>query len=134
MGHPGLIARLLKANGAEGWMRSLVELGAGDGTFLLRVAGRLTPQLRRVKAVLVDRQELVNTETRRGFENSGWEVEVIRADVFDWLAQRHLEEGTAIFANLFLHHFQTERLRELLNEVAAKSQFFTAAEPRRTQL
>src|SRR5262245_23124512 len=41
MGHVRSMARLLRRSGAVGAMSTLVELGAGDGTFLLRVARRI---------------------------------------------------------------------------------------------
>src|SRR4051794_36917039 len=44
--------------------RKLVELGSGDGTFLLRVAQRLGSRWAGVRAALLDRQNIVTPETR----------------------------------------------------------------------
>src|SRR5258706_8803553 len=122
MGHAALMARLLQAAGAPGGMRTLVDLGAGDGHFFLTLARRLSsPGAQPIKAVLVDRREVLNGSVREEIARLGWEVESVQADVFDFLAQRKPEEGTVMMANLFLHHFQGEPLRRLLWEAALKS-------------
>ena len=132
MGHVGLMAGGLEKQIGALSIHTVVELGAGDGTFLLRLAQRLPNAARSIKAVLVDRQEAVSAETREGFERLGWKVEVVIADVFDALASFRSPEGTAMIANLFLHHFQTEDLRRVLSQVASKAHLFSACEPRRS--
>src|SRR5919106_4196926 len=64
MGHAGVVTRALRRPPAP--MRFLVELGAGDGTLLLRVARRLGAQSG-IRAVLVDRQPSLSADTREGF-------------------------------------------------------------------
>src|SRR6266581_8003496 len=65
MGHAALMARLLQAAGAPAWMRTLVDLGAGDGRFTLTLARRLAkPGAQPVKAVLVDGREVLNGSVR----------------------------------------------------------------------
>ena len=133
MAHAIWMTRLLRAQQMSAGLRTLVDLGAGDGTFLLRVARRIAPSVRAgVKVVLVDQQELVTPETRMEFEKLGWEVEVARADVIEWLSHGPPREDTAMMANLFLHHFEEERLRSLLANIALKSDWFAACEPRRS--
>lgn len=112
----------------------IVELGAGDGTFLLSVAQRLAPRWPAMKAVLVDQQSLVGAETRAGFNALGWELETVKADVFDWLRSESSGGNQVIVANLFLHHFSGQRLSGLLHHAAAKAKLFVACEPRRTLL
>ena len=61
----------------------VVELGAGDGSVLLRVAKRLAPVNGRIRAVLVDARPSVSTETIAVFRTLGWDVDVQPSDVFD---------------------------------------------------
>jgi hypothetical protein len=63
----------------------LVELGAGDGSLLLRVARRWSGLGVTAEVTLLDRQNLVSTETRRAFAALNWSVESVAADVFAWL-------------------------------------------------
>lgn len=109
----------------------VVELGAGDGTFLLRLAagwpGGSVPNT----AVLVDRQHLVSDETVRAFRKLHWEVVVDACDVFDWLA-RPGPPCDWMLTNLFLHHFKTDALRRLLALAAVRTSVFAAFEPRRS--
>ena len=112
----------------------VVELGAGDGSFLLKVARRLAPQVKRMSVVLVDRQNAVETQTCHEFAKFGWNVECVRADVFDWLWHARTEPGTGMVANLFLHHFDEEELKTLFRHISVQSNFFAACEPRRAPL
>src|SRR5712692_7747172 len=50
MGHARILSRLLRRAGAERRLDCLVDLGAGDGTFLLELVKRLAPKfpLRRI--------------------------------------------------------------------------------------
>jgi hypothetical protein len=123
-----LVARML-AQGRP--PANLVELGAGDGTFLLGVARRLGPSWTGTRARLVDRVMLVSEATRRAFADLGWELEVVAADVFVGLARSPARDAT-VLANLFLHHLPDEPLRELLARVAERSGRFIACEPRRS--
>jgi hypothetical protein len=109
----------------------LVELGAGDGTFLLRVAQELSPDFRGTTAVLLDRRDAVSPITRGAYEALGWQTEIITADVFDWLGETAAQNPDAIIANLFLHHFSDEQLSDLLAQAARKTRVVVAIEPRR---
>jgi hypothetical protein len=133
MGNAGIVARLLE-RGTSGRVRRVVELGAGDGTFLMGVARRLGPAWSGTKAVLVDRAALVSEATRQALARSGWQVEVVTADVFEGLANLPSRDGTLVLANLFLHHLHPERLRELLARIATRAAWCVACEPRRSRL
>lgn len=111
--------------------RHIVELGAGDGTLLLRVAHRRATKWPGVEATLVDRQDLVSSDTREGFAALGWKLRVVTRDVFDWLDETPPIPDDLLFANLFLHHFAGETLERLLLGIAARSTTFVACEPRR---
>ena len=75
MGHTGMVTRALRAAATP--PRLLVELGAGDGTFLLKVARRLGRQTG-MRAVLVDRRPSVSAATREGFKAAGWDDRHLR--------------------------------------------------------
>ena len=136
MGNARLIARLLEPEGpspstplpSEGEGRRILEIGAGDGAFMLRVARRLGAG----HAVLLDRQDAPSPATVAGFERLGWTVEAVREDVFDLLSRVDLQPFDAIVANLFLHHFEDDRLRWLLCLVAENTGLFVACEPERS--
>jgi hypothetical protein len=132
MGQAAAIARLLERRPTRGEMRRLADLGGGDGTLLLQVARRLAPRRKAVEAVVVDRQALVSERTRQEFARLGWGIESATADAREWLAGIQLSAGTVILANLFLHHFNDEPLRALLDQISTRSESFVACEPRRT--
>ena len=120
----------------------LVELGAGDGTLALRLARRLARRWPKATLELLDLQPTISEATLAGFDALGWKVEVIRADVFDWLAQPHAGPARRhnaarirpiIFANLFVHHFDGQRLQALLSAIADRAHGFLCLEPRRSQ-
>ena len=129
MGHAQIMSGLLARTGMGGSGCHLVELGAGDGTFALSWIGRLPPQARPARVTLVDRLPSVSEATRREFAERSCAINVVQADVFDWLAGA--ERATVTCANLFLHHFAENNLARLLNGIANSSQAFIACEPRR---
>jgi hypothetical protein len=131
MGHGGVMTRALRAAPAS--PRFIVELGAGDGTFLLRLARRLGPQPG-MRATLVDRRPAVSAATRKGFEAAGWEIDVCETDVFEWLCRPRAETADATIANLFLHHFREGELAHMLNLAAQQTRRFIACEPRRSRI
>jgi hypothetical protein len=137
MGHAGILARASRRQlvGTSVGARPLrlVELGAGDGTFLLRLARRLAALGVRAEATLLDRQNLVAAETCRAFTALSWSAESVAKDVFDWL-ERPSPAVDMVCANLFLHHFPDQILAALLRRAAVKTNLFIACEPRRSLL
>jgi 2-polyprenyl-3-methyl-5-hydroxy-6-metoxy-1,4-benzoquinol methylase len=109
---------------------TIVELGAGDGTFMLALARRLG--FGPTNAILVDRMPNMSEKAQRALEAMGWSVEYVAADVFDWLAKTDQMEVT--ICNLFLHHLPPQALASLLAGCAAKTSLFLACEPARTRL
>ena len=132
MGNARCMSRLVQEHGAAQTIRRVVELGAGDGTFMLNIARRLGSPRTPVEVWLVDRQELVTQETLAGFANVGWTAQALCADVFEWFATGVREPIDLVLANLFLHHFTDEPLRQLFHRVAATAKVFAACEPRRS--
>jgi hypothetical protein len=114
--------------------RSILELGAGDGSLLLRFAAALSPRWPSVQLTLLDRQPIVGSETIESYRKLGWDVTTVCEDVLVWARRSALETYDLCVATLFLHHFQESELRELLRGVAARSRAFMAIEPRREML
>ena len=151
MRNHAILARALKKNWNSSAASRIVELGAGDGNFLLSVAqrlgslgvpsrtsrdgpGRLKPELQteNMNATLLDLQKNVSAETPAAFANLGWRAEAVVADVFDWLKTSGPDPAPGgIIANLFLHHFEDARLAELLRLISQRTKLFIAVEPRR---
>lgn len=109
--------------------RLIAELGAGDGTVMLKAARRLAPTWTGVTLELVDRQSLVTARTVAGFEALGWTVKSIEADAFDWLARDRPVD--VLVTNLFLHHFESPRLVRLFKRAKGCTRSLVACEPRR---
>jgi SAM-dependent methyltransferase len=114
--------------------RRILELGAGDGTLLLRFARAQRPRWNDVKLTLLDRVDLVSEQTHAGYRDLGWQVNFLRADALEWAASRQTRSYDLCFANLFLHHFEAAPLIVLLRAVAAATDAFVACEPRRSKL
>lgn len=131
MGNVGIIERTLIQSFSQPPQR-IVELGAGDGTFALQLARRLSRRWPHLEMVLIDQQRLVSAETENAFQKLGWKPHVVCADIFEWLP--HCGSADGMFANLFLHHFEREKLSVLLGQAAAKTNVFVACEPRRSAL
>ena len=131
MGHTRTVVRAIRA--AKTPPRLVVELGTGDGTFLLRIAQRLRAEPG-TRAVLIDRRPSVSAATQQGFKAAGWHVEICESDVFEWLCRPHPETADVTVANLFLHHFREGELAHLLNLAAQQTKRFVACEPRRSRM
>ena len=113
---------------------TLLELGAGDGALMLRLAQSRKTRWPGVRVTLLDRLPLVPPRTLDGLTQVGWAPRVIAMDVFDWLALPDATRWDVIFANLFLHHFSDAALQRLLRGIAARCCVFLCCEPRRSVL
>jgi len=132
MGHAGILARALQNNFARYLSFRLIEIGAGDGEVLLRVARRLRGKWRGVEATLVDLQDLLPGKTRAQFAALNWRVRPVEDDIFRWLREPDAT-ADAITANLVLHHFSDAQLRTLFSLASEKSTALIALEPRRAR-
>ena len=132
MGHATILARALRGACNGHPPRCIIELGAGDGRFALRVARQLASGWPDVGFTLLDRQDLVSAGTLAGFAALGWRGAPVKLDVFDWFAELRPQARDWLAANLFLHHFSAAQLTRLLRAVASQAQVFVAVEPRRS--
>ena len=133
MGTCGLIARALDPLVRGTPAPRIVELGAGDGSLMLRIAKLRARHWPKLQVGLLDLQPVVRSETLTGFEELGWDARIVRTDVFDWFAQSNAGEDAIVVANLFAHHFDGERLRALLEGIATRASAFVCCEPRRNR-
>jgi len=111
--------------------KRIVELGAGDGTLLLRLARALKPRWEGVELTLLDRHRVVDSRTLGDYHRLEWRVNVVCEDALAWAKETAAERYDLCITTLFLHHFTDSDLRALLTGVAARSQAFIANEPRR---
>jgi len=114
--------------------RGVVELGAGDGTLALRLARSLGNPWIGTHLTLLDLEPSVAQKTADAIRACGWTLEVVAADALDWLAARRRQRVGIVFANLFVHHFEDERLTRLLGGIAGRADAFVCCEPRRSRL
>lgn len=112
--------------------RSILEIGAGDGTFMLKLARRIhRMNPHPVRLYLLDKDPVVSAGTLAEFQELNWNAQIIRENVLRWSDQRDREHVDLVIANLFLHHFSENNLRGLFNGVAHTCDAFVACEPRR---
>lgn len=114
--------------------RTILELGAGDGSLMLRLARRRAGRWPEVKVTLLDRLDLIEKKTLQGFHNLGWQPNVITADISEWVTRPSVQTWDIVIANLFMHHFPGASLGRLVPAIAAKSQIFFCCEPRRSAM
>jgi hypothetical protein len=139
MGSCGILERAVRhalASTARRTPIRILELGAGDGSLALRLASHLAPCWPAAELTLLDRQPLIAGPTGTAFAHLGWTLRPLTADALEWARAPTQPPLTSrwdlILVNLFLHHFQTGPLRELLAAAAGRCQTFIACEPRRS--
>ena len=132
----GTLSIMTRAIGAEPNRSPLriLELGAGDGSLALRFAHGHASQWPRVSWTLLDRQATVAESTLQGLRATGWQPNVVVADVFDWLSSNQRGVWDIVVANLFVHHFDGDELRQLLRAVSGVTRLFFCCEPRRSTI
>ncbi len=140
MGSCGILSRavrhaLASSSAHKGRLR-ILELGAGDGSLALRIAKRLATALPAAELTLLDRQALIGNATGTAFAHLGWTLRPLTVDALEWARAptrpQRFGRWDVILANLFLHHFEENALRELLFAVAQRCEAFIACEPRRS--
>src|SRR5881394_3996255 len=100
MGHAGIVARELKRAFPDKPPRRVLDLGGGDGRFLLSVCVRLGPRWQGIEAIVLDRHDVLSAETRAGFAAAAWQVRTFEHDVLDYLTRRAVPDCDVVLANL----------------------------------
>jgi hypothetical protein len=140
MGSAGLIARALQAYAIRMPARQghrpqrIIELGAGDGTLMLRLAKKFAQRWPGAHLTLLDRQNVVSASTLDEFDRLGWTVDVLCRDVNEWAAASVHERWDMAIGNLFIHHFDSSAIAALFAALAERVDWFMACEPRRSRL
>jgi hypothetical protein len=109
----------------------IVDLGAGDGTFLQRWSRSLKTLAPGIEVILVDCHRATSENTLAELRARGFKPRVEQTDAIGWLHSARLPPRTWILSNLFLHHFLEEKLRVTFSVTAEKASIFCACEPRR---
>ncbi|PNG24180.1 methyltransferase domain-containing protein [Methylocella silvestris] len=133
MFQPAIMAGLLRAQMPAGRAR-ILEIGCGDGSFMLSVARRLRHSAADVDLVLLDRVDLVAAPRVAAFAALGWRVEIVTGDVFAFVDKPDIGGFDIVSANLFLHHFSDRALQMLFQSLRRLAPVVVAAEPRRTRV
>lgn len=140
MGSVGLIAHALRDHAIRVPSRQshrprrIIELGAGDGSLMLRLAKKFAKRWPGTHLTLLDRQNVVSASTLDEFDRLGWTVEVLCRDVNEWIAASAPERWDMAIANLFIHHFDSSTIAALFAALDERSNWFMACEPRRSRL
>jgi hypothetical protein len=129
--HDRIVARAISRH-ATGKPRNILEIGAGDGAFMLSVARKLAPHWPDVTVTLLDRQDVASADMRQRFDELGWKTRIAVADVFDFFASNRKVRFDIVVANLFLHHLSSQDLIRLFEHLAGCTSLFVACEPRRS--
>lgn len=111
--------------------RRIVDFGAGDGAVLLDCLRRLPGLPRGVEVVLLDRVTATPPTALAGLQAIGCQPVLVEAEAMEWLRGQPPDAGGWLLANLFLHHFGDDALRELFVLAAERLDLVCAGEPRR---
>lgn len=128
-----ILHRILVRNCRQRQPLEILDLGAGDGTFMLRLARKLSCRWPKVSVTLLDRQNLVGRETLEAVAAEGWRATTVEADALAFLDAAATAKVDIITANLFLHHFAEPELLRIFQGAARLARLFVACEPRRNR-
>jgi hypothetical protein len=129
-----IVQRALDRGNAGFVPRTLLELGAGDGSQMLRLARKRADCWPRVDVTLLDRLNLAEPQTLKAFHKLGWTPRVLALDIFKWLEGHDDSRTDLVVANLFMHHFSSNELARIMVGIAARCRIFLCCEPRRSAL
>jgi hypothetical protein len=124
------MASLMRANVQTPPLR-ILEIGSGDGKFMLTVARLMARRWPNVEIVMVDRIGLIGQDVCDAFAKIGWRAQPVTADLFEWTPDRPFD---LVCANLILHHFDDTRLLELFSRIMTMAPLLVATEPLRGKL
>ncbi|WP_395449202.1 methyltransferase domain-containing protein [Aminobacter sp. UC22_36] len=129
-----IMASLLRANVQTPPLR-ILEIGAGDGKFMLTVARLMAAGCwSNVEIVLVDRVDLMGKDLCNSFAAFGWKAQPVTADIFEWADEALHRPFDLVCANLILHHFDDTRLLQLFPRIMTMAPMLVATEPLRAKV
>lgn len=131
MGNVRLVAACLTQFLQSHKPRRIIDLGAGDGSFLQGLTRDLPALVPGTELVFVERLDVVEKARVTDLRARGFRVAVVQTDAWPWLRRLPPQPGTWILANLFLHHFTAEVLRTGFAVWAEQAELCCACEPRR---
>ena len=131
MGNARLVAATLSRSLRSAPPKRIVDLGAGDGAFLLQLVKQLPTLPLRTELILVDRANAADERVLAELRTRGFHPQVEQADAWEWVSTRTAQAGTWVVTNLFLHHFTEETLRSAFLSLSKKTAVCCACEPRR---
>lgn len=129
MGNVGHIARTLKR--VTHAPKEILEVGCGDGSLSAALARKFAHQWAGVRLTLLDMTPAIPTQTVDQIRATGWEMEIMQADLRLWAKRAPERQYDCIIANLFMHHFQNAELADFFRVFAERTQLFVACDPRR---
>ncbi len=129
-----IVQRALDRGTAGCVPRTLLELGAGDGSQMLRLARKRADSWPGADVTLLDRLNLVEPQTLKAIHKLGWIPHVLALDIFKWLEGHDDSRTDLVVANLFMHHFSSNELARIMVGIAARCRIFLCCEPRRSAL
>lgn len=134
MGNARRVGSWLSRAASQEPPRRLIDLGAGDGAFLLRCVRQATHLPRKLELVLIDQRESMDPTVLAELRGHGFRPRIETIDALHWLQSASPQPGSWIVASLFLHHFETPPLQSLLGLIAQQATRVYACEPRRASL
>ena len=131
----GNVRHLARALGSRKLRQpSVLELGAGDGTLLLKVARKIAPRWNTpIQLTLLDQQNLLSPASKAEFRALGWEASALQTRLQDWIESTDPRQYGAIVCNLFAHHFTDADLSRLFHAISKRTSLFVACEPWRNR-
>ena len=134
MGTLTIMRRALDRGTAHMQPRQLLEIGAGDGTLMLRLGQRQAHRWPDLSVTLLDRLDAIRSPTLDGLRRLGWNPSNVTMDLFDWLTTAENQRWDVVCTTLFLHHFTSLELVRLMLLIASRTRVFFCCEPRRSSL
>lgn len=132
MGQARILHRLLRDRLSGPAPRTVVDLGTGDGAFMLDLARRCAGDWPAIDLWLVDRRPGIDERVLQAYAALGWRVHIVAQDALRWT--EFAPPADLVLVNLFLHHLTTKNLRALFQTTATHARAFVSAEPLRHRL
>lgn len=131
MGNAWITGRRLQVASRRVPPNRIIDLGSGDGWFLMHSLRHLETLGREIEVLLMDQQDAVDPGAMAGLKAQGFRPRKVQVEVMQGLRSLSNQPGTWVMANLLLHHFDDHALERLLALIAERADLCVACEPRR---